>query len=352
MNKAAEEIFDKYSERLTVAYESAGQGTVKHSNEVLTKERFLKALEEYAQQFRSQPETESKTKEEVKEIASIAWKGAANAYRMYPENKHTFTEYWAAAKSQFDKYALGSQPESKISHLFHLLNPEKEPPTEDGTYWSFSPRTCSIDKVHFHDGKFWEHHNILPCFPEFWIKGLCDVVALRSQPEKQEEKLIIDADNICPKTQKPCDDETCSPGAECNLSDLAQNPCEPEALSSQQSNTVPTEWPTRFEIADMIYDGVEKGEDPSKIAEEILSRMLSSSPSAKEEEPMQIMTSSEWLKAKAENEKEEAIGFAEWIRHNGWVGTDGYWYQQGRKMHGVTTAELFSVYQQSKTKNT
>lgn len=27
------------------------------------------------------------TKENVKEIASIAWKGAANAHRMYPDKK-------------------------------------------------------------------------------------------------------------------------------------------------------------------------------------------------------------------------------------------------------------------------
>lgn len=44
------------------------------------------------------------TKEEVKEIACIAWKGAANAHRMYPENKHTFTEYWSGAEIQFNKF--------------------------------------------------------------------------------------------------------------------------------------------------------------------------------------------------------------------------------------------------------
>jgi hypothetical protein len=44
------------------------------------------------------------TNENVKEIASIAWKGAANAHRMYPENKHTFSEYWNGAESQFNKF--------------------------------------------------------------------------------------------------------------------------------------------------------------------------------------------------------------------------------------------------------
>lgn len=33
-------------------------------------------------------------KQLAKEIASAAWKSAANAYRMYPDNKHTFADYW------------------------------------------------------------------------------------------------------------------------------------------------------------------------------------------------------------------------------------------------------------------
>lgn len=44
------------------------------------------------------------TKEDVKLIASIAWKGAANAHRMYPDNKHTFAEYWDGAESQFSDF--------------------------------------------------------------------------------------------------------------------------------------------------------------------------------------------------------------------------------------------------------
>lgn len=43
--------------------------------------------------------------EKIREIASIAWRGAANAHRMYPDNKHTFTEYWYAAKSQFESFS-------------------------------------------------------------------------------------------------------------------------------------------------------------------------------------------------------------------------------------------------------
>jgi len=35
---------------------------------------------------------------------------------------------------------------------------------------------------------------------------------------KNQEKLIIGDDNICPVTKKPCDDECCPPGSECNIS--------------------------------------------------------------------------------------------------------------------------------------
>lgn len=32
--------------------------------------------------------------EEIKESAQDAWTNAANAYRLYPNNKHTFSAYW------------------------------------------------------------------------------------------------------------------------------------------------------------------------------------------------------------------------------------------------------------------
>lgn len=65
------------------------------------------------------------TKEEVKEIAYIAWKGAANAYRMYPDNKHTFTEYWSVAESQFNKFCkadVSVRSELLIAFAHHLKN--------------------------------------------------------------------------------------------------------------------------------------------------------------------------------------------------------------------------------------
>lgn len=30
-----------------------------------------------------------------KDIAFKAWKAAANAFRLYPNNKHTFSDYWS-----------------------------------------------------------------------------------------------------------------------------------------------------------------------------------------------------------------------------------------------------------------
>lgn len=44
------------------------------------------------------------TEDQIKEIAYIAWRGAADAFRMYPENKHTFSDHWDAAKSQYKDF--------------------------------------------------------------------------------------------------------------------------------------------------------------------------------------------------------------------------------------------------------
>lgn len=41
-------------------------------------------------------------KDVVKLIAYKAWVGAANAYRLYPDNKHTFIEYWDNAKELYN----------------------------------------------------------------------------------------------------------------------------------------------------------------------------------------------------------------------------------------------------------
>lgn len=50
------------------------------------------------------------TQDQIREIAWIAWKGAANAFRMYPDNKHTFTDYWDGAKNQFDQFKTPAPP--------------------------------------------------------------------------------------------------------------------------------------------------------------------------------------------------------------------------------------------------
>lgn len=37
--------------------------------------------------------------DKIKEIAYISWKAAANAHRLYPDNKHTFVDFWDASKA-------------------------------------------------------------------------------------------------------------------------------------------------------------------------------------------------------------------------------------------------------------
>ena len=49
---------------------------------------------------------------------------------------------------------------------------------------------------------------------QYFDKGLV-IDAATLEPKK---KLFIGDDKICPVTKKPCDDETCTPGAECNIS--------------------------------------------------------------------------------------------------------------------------------------
>lgn len=51
--------------------------------------------------------------ETLRQVAWKAWKGAANAYRMYPDNKHTFTEYWGAAKNQFNEFLVEFVPPAR-----------------------------------------------------------------------------------------------------------------------------------------------------------------------------------------------------------------------------------------------
>lgn len=33
-----------------------------------------------------------------RQIAYAAWRAAADAFRMYPDNKHTFSDYWETIK--------------------------------------------------------------------------------------------------------------------------------------------------------------------------------------------------------------------------------------------------------------
>lgn len=43
-------------------------------------------------------------REQIKEIAYTTWVRCANAFRLYPDNRHTFGEFWRDSESEFDQY--------------------------------------------------------------------------------------------------------------------------------------------------------------------------------------------------------------------------------------------------------
>jgi len=61
----------------------------------------------------------------LREAAWAAWLSAANAYRMYPDNKHTFTDYWNnLGKSETEKLLAGysSKVQEGNAELLEALN--------------------------------------------------------------------------------------------------------------------------------------------------------------------------------------------------------------------------------------
>lgn len=57
-----------------------------------------------------------------------------------------------------------------------------------------------------------------------------------------ENKLIIGEDNICPVTKLSCDDECCSPGAECNLSGDEVKDMIPDGYGRECWSKIPDGW--------------------------------------------------------------------------------------------------------------
>lgn len=75
------------------------------------------------------------TDENIKSIAQMAWQSAANAFRMYPNNKHTFAEHWYTSKETY----LSSLPA----------------PTQDGTAeeeWKLIGHSYQIADTGDYDG--------------------------------------------------------------------------------------------------------------------------------------------------------------------------------------------------------
>jgi len=69
--------------------------------------------------------TEKGARQLLKSIAWKAWRDAANAHRMYPENQHTFSTYWESAESLFS-------PELKeILEHPSIVSPDPKPLLSD-----------------------------------------------------------------------------------------------------------------------------------------------------------------------------------------------------------------------------
>ena len=69
-----------------------------------------------------QKESKSMTESLIREIAADVWNNAVNSYRMYPNNKHTFAEFWNRSRDLFIE--LYAQQPQKVEQ-------EEEKPTDE-----------------------------------------------------------------------------------------------------------------------------------------------------------------------------------------------------------------------------
>lgn len=71
------------------------------------------------------PESENTTGF-IRAIAWTAWNAAANAFRAYPNNKHTFTDHWANSTESYRSYHSGYYHMEKCANaLTGIPDPEK-----------------------------------------------------------------------------------------------------------------------------------------------------------------------------------------------------------------------------------
>lgn len=64
--------------------------------------------------------------QQIKEIAYKAWMGAANAFRLYPNNKHTFSAYWDGSASEFDKYTEQDNKSKTDFQVMQIMSQENK----------------------------------------------------------------------------------------------------------------------------------------------------------------------------------------------------------------------------------
>ncbi len=99
------------------------------------------------------------TKDKIREIAYMAWKGAANAHRMYPDNKHTFADYWDAAKNQFNVFLEADELDIFVSYELSLQLKEKGFDWSCLGYYRQNNKSEKFDLIQSHTNSFYEGEN-------------------------------------------------------------------------------------------------------------------------------------------------------------------------------------------------
>lgn len=136
--KTAEEVFEFYSEEITLAYESGGMGIVKYRNKILTIDRFKQAMEAYLQERKASDE----------EIEKEAHKYAKQFWEWENDEKESiaFFAYVNGMKSRNTKSIAIKSPE--------WISVEKQLPQEGQQVLAFCEKYNTMFDAFFTKGNF------------------------------------------------------------------------------------------------------------------------------------------------------------------------------------------------------
>lgn len=149
--------------------------------------------------------------EQIKSIAQMAWQSAANAFRMYPSNKHTFSEHWYASKETY----LSSLPaptqdgtnyaqctcRNGLEAFKNCGHGQEEPPTQDGTAEEVLQELLDIE---YHDDPQYANLESALISRKYCIQAMYNYAApLRSEIERLKSEL---AASVSPKLVMPSDE--------------------------------------------------------------------------------------------------------------------------------------------------